>query len=304
MDVSVIIVNYNTLHTTAACIERILEITHGIDFEIIVVDNASVDGSREYFISDRRIRYIYNHENIGFGRANNLGLKIARGRNILFLNPDTLPVNNAVAILCQYLDQHNDVAAVGGNLYDEQMQPALSFRRQRPSILWELNHLLCFLPERLCFPRRWYFNFVGRPIRVGYITGADLMARHDALFQIDGFASEYFMYYEDTDLCQRLKQFGNIVSVPDARIQHLEGGSFEHGPLNHRRIILSEQGRHIYYRRNHSRRHHFVSNIIYMLALRLHSLIYRWRHCNLRYKDCKIRLKIVKALQRTIFQAR
>lgn len=304
MDVSVIIVNYNSLDTTSACIERVLELTHGVDFEIILVDNASMDGSREHFSADGRITYIYQHENIGFGRANNLALKQARGRNILFLNPDTLLVNNAIEILSRYLDRHDEASVVGGNLYDEKMLPALSFRRWRPSFWWEIVLLLGHLPERIFAHRRWYFNFVGRPARVGYITGADLMARREDLNAIGGFAPEFFMYYEDTDLCRRLNRFGRIVSLPQARIQHLEGGSFERGTINHRRIILSEQGRHIYYRRNHSRLHHFVANLIYLLTLRLHGLIYRWLRRRGRYKDCRLRLKIVKDLQRSIFSAR
>ena len=255
MDVSIIIVNYNTLNTTAACIDRVLQFTNDVECEIIVVDNASMDGSREFFSADRRIKYIYHHENIGFGRANNLGLQQSRGRNILFLNPDTLLLNDAVSLLCRYIDCHSNVAVVGGNLFDEQMRPALSFRRRRPSILWEITLLLAHLPERLLFARRWFFNKVGRPIRVGYITGADLMARRSDLTAIEGFASEYFMYYEDTDLCHRLNRFGHIISHPEVHIQHLEGGSFEQESLNHRRILLSEQGRHIYYRRNHTHEH-------------------------------------------------
>lgn len=102
-DVSVII-NYNCLQTTSGCIDNIVEKTSGISYEIIVVDNASTDGSREFFCSDERVKYIYYEENLGFGRANNRGLEIASGRNILFLNPDTLLRNNAIEILSDYLD--------------------------------------------------------------------------------------------------------------------------------------------------------------------------------------------------------
>lgn len=300
MDVTVIIVNYNSLRTTAACIERVIAATKAIDFEIIVVDNASTDGSREHFSADRRITYIYNHENIGFGRANNLGLEQARGRNIIFLNPDTLLINDAISILCRYLDQHSNATVVGGNLFDREMQPALSFRLHRPSILWEISQLMWHIPDRLLFPRRWFFNKVGRPIQVGYITGADLMARRAELMAEQGFAREFFMYYEDTDLCHRLKFRGNIISVADAHIQHLEGGCFESEAINTRRIIFSEQGRHIYYRRNHSLRYHIAANYIYMGTLRLHGWLYKAMRREMRYNDCRLRLQIVKDLQRSI----
>lgn len=86
MDVSIIIVNYNTCRMTAECIDSVFEKTHGIDFEIILVDNASTDGSREHFAGDSRITYIYNDENLGFGRANNAGIERARGRYVFLLN--------------------------------------------------------------------------------------------------------------------------------------------------------------------------------------------------------------------------
>lgn len=300
MDLSIIIVNYNTINTTAACIDRLAEQTNHIQFEIIVVDNASTDGSREYFSNEQRITYIYHHENIGFGRANNLGLQKARGRNILFLNPDTLLLNNATAILSCYLDTHSNVAVVGGNLYNRSMQPALSFRKHRPSIWWEINLFLCYLPDRIFHTRNWFFNHAGRSIRVGYITGADLMARREDLLAIKGFGEEFFAYYEDTDLCQRLNSYGRIISVPQARIQHLEGDSFEQSATNSRRIILSEQGRHIYYHRNHTHIHHIIANHIYMLTLRLHGFIHQLLKHTARHKECLLRLRIVKDLQRSI----
>lgn len=301
MDVSIIIVNYNTLRLTEACIESIFSKTQGIDFEVILIDNASTDGSRLRFSADRRIVYIYNHENLGFGRANNLGLKIAQGRNILFLNPDTLCLNNAVARLSAFLDSHPQVAAVGGNLYDKNMKPALSFRRQLPSVGWELNALLFHLPERIIYPNQRFFNHSTVPTKVGYITGADLMARREELLSVAGFAEDFFMYYEDTDLCYRLERGGKkLYALPNAHIQHLEGQSFTNTHINHRRIVLSEQGRHLYYQRNHSRRYHIIVNIIYMASLALHSLYYKLSKQNIRRKNCILRRRIVRQLQHSL----
>lgn len=301
MDLSIIIVNYNTLTITAACIERIFAITEGIDFEVILVDNASTDCSREHFSKDDRISYIYNHENLGFGRANNLALKRAQGRNILFLNPDTLLLNNAAERLCAFLDQDPSAVAVGGNLYDEQMQPALSFCRLRPSILEECDALLFHLPQRIFAARSRFFNHTSHPVKVGYITGADLMARRKDLIAVGGFAEEFFMYYEDTDLCHRLAQRGGkILSIPSARIQHLEGRSFNEARLNRQRITLSEQGRHLYYSKNHSRRYHIAANAIYLLSLRLHSIYYKIRKQTISYKACRLRHTIVRHLQKSL----
>ena len=124
MDVSVIIVNYNTLALTQQCVDSIFEKTSGLDFEVIIVDNGSTDGSKETFSHDSRIQYIYSEENLGFGRANNLGAAHAKGDYLFFLNSDTYLVNHAISLLWEemkHLNQENaKVACAGCMLTDEQ----------------------------------------------------------------------------------------------------------------------------------------------------------------------------------------
>ena len=107
MDVSVIIVNYNTLGLTSDCIESIIAQTSTVEYEIILVDNASTDGSKEVFAQDKRIKYIYSDRNLGFGRANNLGIREAKGRYLFFLNSDTILLNNAVKLFFDYCGKYS-----------------------------------------------------------------------------------------------------------------------------------------------------------------------------------------------------
>ena len=109
MDVSIIIVNYKTACLLANAVESIFDKTTGVDFEVIVVDNASGDdcGSLLARKFKGRVTYVGLNENIGFGRANNEGARLAKGRNLFFLNPDTILLNNAVKLLSNYLDAHS-----------------------------------------------------------------------------------------------------------------------------------------------------------------------------------------------------
>ena len=104
-DISIIIVNYNTLHVLRPCLDSIIEQTIGIDYEIIVVDNGSTDGSIEELSSNSRVTFIPTGENLGFGRANNKGLEQAKGEYIFFLNSDTLLKNNAIKMLYDFAEQ-------------------------------------------------------------------------------------------------------------------------------------------------------------------------------------------------------
>src|SRR3712207_2177399 len=102
MDVSIIIVNYNTCQLISNCIDTIFQNTDGISFEIIVIDNASCDASKSKFENDARINYVYSYENMGFGRANNVGMMLAKGEYIFLLNSDTLLINNAIKFFYDY----------------------------------------------------------------------------------------------------------------------------------------------------------------------------------------------------------
>ena len=296
LDVSIIIVNYNTLKITAECIDSVVEKTTGLDYEIILVDNASTDGSKEHFEKDARVRYFYQDENLGFGRANNYGLKYAQGRNILFLNPDTILVNNAVKMLSAYLDENPEVGACGGNLYDAQMMPAMSFKRIYPGIGDEINNFFFHVPEKLIYRNSWYFNHSGTPIEVAYFSGADLMIRRSILQEHGAFSPEFFMYYEETDLCLRIRRAGfRLVSVPQAQIQHLEGKSFQAG-VNTRRLSISEQSRQVFYRRNYSKTYGAVANCIYSCSLLFHQLVYAMLRKPTKAETCRfIRKNLYKA---------
>jgi GT2 family glycosyltransferase len=139
MDVSIIIVSYNTKALLKQCLVSVFEKTHDIRFEVIVVDNASHDGSpqmvREEFPGVRLVE----SENKGFGHANNVGTKHAKGKYLFLLSPDTIVLNNAVKILFDFIDRHPNVGICGGNLFDADKKPALSYQMFLPSIFWELD---------------------------------------------------------------------------------------------------------------------------------------------------------------------
>lgn len=231
MDVSILIVNYNTYQLTKNCIDSVFQHTTGIDFELILVDNASSDQSRNLFPQDKRIVWVPSPVNVGFGRANNLGCRHARGKYIFLLNSDTLLLNNAVKIFFDYAEAHRveKLGALGTTLWNAQRLPAHSAGRFPTP--W--NALLFILSS---YMRRFgldlHKRYFQKPLlnhsvqEVEYITGADLFIPRAVLEQVEFFHPAFFMYFEETDLQKRMEQQGfSRRLIPGARIIHLEGAS-------------------------------------------------------------------------------
>ena len=281
IDVSVIIVNYKTSGLISNCINSIIEFTSSLDYEIIVVDNNSEKDFQQKILggiiskSVSNIHFIALEENLGFGKANNEGLKIAKGRNILFLNPDTLILNNAIKILSDFLDSRSDAGACGGNILDENQIPSFSFRRIYPGIREYLDSLLMSVPSKILFGQNLEYNYSKKPIKVAFIVGADLMVKYKILEETGPFDSNFFMFFEEIELCRRIKKIGyKIFSVPEALIMHLESKSFENGSqTNPLRLRMREEGRKIYHKLTYTGFTHHFPDTFYLLNLRLRKII-------------------------------
>lgn len=225
MDVSVIIVNYNTSTLLRDCLTSVYKKTSGIEFEIIVVDNNSTDDSvwmvRENF-SD--IKLIESKENLGFGKGNNLGNSIANGKYLFYLNSDTILMNNAIKILFDFmeLDENRNVACCGGNLYHEDGRFNFSYSIAFPSLLG----IFLYRSRLTSILGRSYFNDTGFTKKVAILIGADLLVSKEKFDLIGGFDPQYFMYVEEGDLQYRFHKKGwSSMSVPEAKIIHKQGAS-------------------------------------------------------------------------------
>ena len=229
MDVSVIIINYNTLEITKDAINSILEKTKEINYEIILVDNASVDGSVEYFENNYKgkILFIKNTENLGFGRANNKGIEIAKGKYVFLLNSDTLLINNAIKILFDYMELNLKTGVCGGNLYNEKLLPTASYSKKMMGYKTEyLEAIINVFRIKILRRKGSYFNTKNKPKKVEIIIGADMFIRKEILKKVGNFDEDFFMYHEESELCFRILKNGyNIYSVPEAKIIHLESRS-------------------------------------------------------------------------------
>ena len=227
MDVSIIYVNYYTKALILDSIRSVKKYTVNISYEIIIVDNNTEDLS-EILDHYNDVKILKLPVNVGFGIANNKGAEIARGKYILFLNPDTVLLNNAIFLLFKALDKHSNYGAVGGNLFDEKMNPMHSYMWVSLSVPYILRTV--FLPKKFYSSIKYQFNFSNKHRKVGYSTGADLMIRRHLFEKVNGFSEVIFMYYEDVDLCVRVRnEKFDIVNIPQARIQHLEGRSLKEG---------------------------------------------------------------------------
>lgn len=247
MDISIIIVNYKTEKLIMEAIKSIIEKTTNISYEIIIVDNNSPNNSIEnlvhYYLEYPNIKIISSNENLGFGRACNLGAKNSLGKYLFFLNPDIIFINNALEILYESLRENTTYGVVGGNLYDEEGKPTHSFNLEMPNPKKEISENLEFITSKKDkivkklkkdkdIQQKKYqeqdFNFSDENLEVAYICGADMLMSKEIFEKVGGFDPVFFMYYEETELQYRIKKLGyKIMSIPEAQIIHLEGKSFE-----------------------------------------------------------------------------
>lgn len=257
MQVSIILVSYNTAELTRNCLNSVYEKTKDVDFEIYVVDNNSTDGSAEMLESEfPQVKLIKNTENKGFGAANNIAIKECKGKYVFLLNTDTLLINNAIKILYDFMEkrENSDVGCCSGNLYYEDMSYQHSYN-VAPNLTY---YLLIVLFLRKIFSKlfkNYYVEHIhdeelvplSEPKSVGFVTGADMFLRKSVLDKAGSFDEDFFMYYEDTELCHRIKNNGfGIYMVPEAKIIHIRGKSSGN---NLKRMQLLKAGEYLYYRK-------------------------------------------------------
>lgn len=230
MDLSIIIVNWNSAGFLRNCLKSIYRAPRGFDFEVIVIDNASFDGAHELVEQEfPRVKFIESIFNLGFACANNAAFEYSSGRNILFLNPDTEIPGSALETLVSTLDLHPTTGIAGGKLLNSDGSPQTSCVQGFPTI-W--NQLVDAQLLRRVFPRakawgmRPLWKNDGAPADVEVVSGACLMIRRCVFEQVGRFSTAYFMYAEDADLCYKVKQAGWAVTyVPNAEVVHHGGGS-------------------------------------------------------------------------------
>lgn len=273
IDVSIIIVNYNTLELTDKCIESIIKKTEEIKYEIILVDNASQDGSKDHFEKKKNIKYLYLNKNIGFGAGNNKGFEISRGRNIFFLNPDTELKTNAVKILSNFLDKHNKVGICGGNLINEEEKPVFSYSKIFPSILSEFDQGVCnFYIQKTLFRNSYFYNYTKKPHKVAFVSGANLMIKRYIFEEVGKFDERYFLYFEETILEKKVRDLGYyIYNIPEAIIYHYEGKSFSFKPERERRYF---QNRKLFFLDSHNLFYYKLATILYKSYLKCGVFLY------------------------------
>lgn len=225
---SVIIVSYNTRELTLKCLETLYARLDGLAAEIRVVDNGSGDGSAEA-VRERfpQVDLIESDRNLGFGGANNLGMKGARGRFFLLLNSDAFPHPGALKALCDFLDAHPDVGAVGPRLenLDGTLQKSC-YRFPSPIRAAAENMLLV-----AAFPNNpiWgdYRAFDHDTQRyVDFVSGAAFMVRREVFEKTEGFDDGFFVYAEETDWQLRMHHAGwKVAFLPDVTVVHYGGQS-------------------------------------------------------------------------------
>lgn len=257
MDVSIIMINYNTYELTKNAIESIISNTRHIEYEIILVDNNSPDKSGEMLaaVFGEKICFIQSGCNYGTSKAFNLGMKKARGKYVLWLNTDILVNDNSIYTLYEFMENNSDCGICGANLYDFNHKPTHSYLNKLPSLKTIKRSLsLFYMIWNKIFQTdiKKQFNFCGKPIEVGYITGADMMIRKSVIDTIGGFDEDIFMYAEESEFTFRMKKktYYKVYSVPTAKIQHLEGASFgDKTNFNERRFIVKLNGNCIYFKK-------------------------------------------------------
>ena len=225
MDVSIIIVNWNTKRPLLECLESVFMHSGGLTFDVTVVDNGSWDGSVEA-VRKRypRVAIIANSANLGFSRANNQAITSTSGKYCLFLNSDAELTSQALEKMVEFMEYNPRVGIAGGRLLNTDGSMQNSFDNI-PTLTTELLNKSLL---RVIFPRKYPSKKspIAAPLDVESVIGACMLIRRKALDEVGLFDEDYFLFLEETDLAVRMRKAGwKIVHEPRARAVHLQGAT-------------------------------------------------------------------------------
>ena len=264
MDISIIIVSFNTKNLLLGCLDSVFETVKGISFEVWVVDNNSTDGTAEA-TRERypTIKIIKNIENLGFAAANNQAFRQINGDYALLLNTDTVLTNGAVKELFNFMETNLEAGIACGQLLnlDGSSQNSIANFPTALTLLSNETLLRILLPKKFPSKRRKYVS----PLKIDSCVGACLMARKKAMDNIGLFDERYFFFFEETDWAYRMKRGGwAIYFVPTAKILHAQGKTVGNA-LNSR--IMFYKSRYLFFKKWYRASYLFIFLIIFIRLL-------------------------------------
>ena len=246
MKLSVVIVNYNVCNYLTACIDSVAKGLEGIEAEVFVVDNNSTDNSVEVVSRDYPwVHLIYNIENLGFSKANNIAIRQSAGEYVLLLNPDTVVEQDTLHHVITFMDEHPEAGAAGVKMHNADGSLAPESRRAVPTPLVAARKMLGFT-------KRYYMSHLSWdvPGQIQVVSGAFFMIRRKALEQVGLLDEDFFMYGEDIDLSYRLLKGGWQNWYLPYSIIHYKGQSTQKSDFRYVHVFY--QAMLIFFRKHYS----------------------------------------------------
>jgi len=292
---SIVVICWNDLKVIGDCLRSIYEQTCCPDFEVIVSDNGSTDGSTEYIRRNfPSARIVENGANLGFAKGNNAGIKVAQGDYVLILNPDTIIRNGALDKLVAFADRYPEAGAFGCRV----LNPDGSYQfpaRPLPTVKgWLMSALyLTWLGK---FSRNFvsdrYYGWDGSSEKeIGFQSGCCVLLRGHLLAKLGGFDERFFYHFEETDLCFRVWKAGyKILYYPGAEITHLGGQSVGRFPI--RFALETYRGGYRYFYKHYGVKGLIGIHRVYLLRFRLRLLGYGLKRLFKRSEALDNRLKL------------
>ena len=246
MKLSVVIVSYNVRELLTACIDSVVKAAEGIDTEVFVVDNKSVDDTIEVISRDYPwVHLINNKENLGFSKANNIAIRQAEGEYVLLLNPDTVVAEGTLRGAIEFLDQYPEAGGAGVRMHNADGTLAPESRRAVPTPMVAARKMLGFT-------KRYYMSYLSwdEPGQIEVISGAFMLLRRKAIDQVGMLDEDFFMYGEDIDLSYRLLKGGWQNWYLPLDIIHYKGQSTQKSDFRYVHVFY--QAMLIFFRKHYS----------------------------------------------------
>lgn len=277
IDISIITINYNTSQYTIRCIESILQnTTKALNYEVLVVDNASKTKDLQNLkhgiksLNNSKVKLLKSKINTGFGGGNMFGVQHAQGRYYVFLNNDTLLIDDPICRCYEFMEHRTDVAICGPQIYNENHKTTISFDYFTSFAREALGReLVAFLWKK---PKRRFDYDV--PLEIDYVNGSFMFTRAEDFNYVGGFDTNIFLYFEESDLCHRLKKIGKpTYFLPSASYMHFQNQSVKDSIISIQKKIELKTSMFYVIRKNYGYLHYQMLRLVFIFRYGCTTLI-------------------------------